>query len=162
MLPRQSQIWAVLHASDSDRRLSYSLAATFLGRMCLSGEVTELSPGQWRLVEAAMRLYRQAVPTIKCGVSRLFGETGSSWRHPRGWQAVRRIASDGRSILLVVHTFSAAPAQVSVPIPEGDWRTAGQLPGLNVSLTNGAAVFEGLGDFQGGALLLQQREWQPS
>lgn len=162
MLPRQSQIWAVLHASDSDHRLSYSLAATFLGRMCLSGEVTELSPGQWRLVEAAMRLYRQAAPTIKCGVSRLFGETGSSWRHPRGWQAVRRIASDGRSILLVVHTFSAAPAQVSVPIPEGDWRTAGQLPGLNVSLTNGAAVFEGLGDFQGGALLLQQRESQPS
>ena len=35
MLPRQSQIWAVLHRADSDQRLAYSLAATFLGRMCL-------------------------------------------------------------------------------------------------------------------------------
>src|SRR6185295_152829 len=55
MLPRQSQIWAVLHRSDSMRRLGYSLAATFLGRMCLSGEIAELSDEQWQLVLAAQR-----------------------------------------------------------------------------------------------------------
>jgi alpha-galactosidase len=36
---RQLQIWAVLRKGDSARRLAYSLAATFLGRMCLSGDL---------------------------------------------------------------------------------------------------------------------------
>lgn len=57
ILPRQSQIWAVLRKDDTVQRLSYSLAATFLGRMCLSGEIHDLSPAQWRLVVSAMKLY---------------------------------------------------------------------------------------------------------
>src|SRR5882724_7359412 len=84
MLPRQSQIWAVLHASDSEARLCYSLAATFLGRMCLSGEIAELSTEQWALAKEAQRHYRLAAPIIKNGMSRCFGERGASWRHPRG------------------------------------------------------------------------------
>lgn len=158
MLPRQSQIWAVLHASDSDRRLCYSLAATFLGRMCLSGEITDLSQAQWRLVNTATQLYRLAAPTIKNGVSRMFRETGASWRHPTGWQALRREALDGRSILLVVHTFSASPARVSVTLPQGDWQVAGQMPGMEISLTETSSTFRGLGDFQGGVFLLQRSD----
>eukprot|EP01034_Spumella_vulgaris_P005088 gene5088-6490_t len=38
----QKQIWAVLRRGDSRQRLGYSLAATFLGRMCLSGDLAEL------------------------------------------------------------------------------------------------------------------------
>ena len=57
ILPRQSQIWAVLRKDDTVQRLSYSLAATFLGRMCLSGEIHDLSPAQWRLVVSAMKFY---------------------------------------------------------------------------------------------------------
>lgn len=40
ILPRQSQIWAVLRKTDSARRLYYSIVNTFLGRMCLSGTFT--------------------------------------------------------------------------------------------------------------------------
>ena len=40
ILPRQSQIWAVIREDDSLRRIAYSIANTFLGRMCLSGDVT--------------------------------------------------------------------------------------------------------------------------
>jgi alpha-galactosidase len=155
MLPRQSQIWAVLKAADSDQRLLYSLAATFLGRMCLSGEITDLSPAQWQLVQNATQLYRQAAAVIKSGASRHFGEAGPSWRHPRGWRAVRRLSSDGRSILLVIHTFAGAPVSVTVPLPEGDWEAAGSLPGMDVSLAGDAAHFHGLRDFQGGVLLLR-------
>lgn len=54
LLPRQSQIWAVLRQTDDPHRLVYSLAATFLGRMCLSGDVTGLSPEQWLLADEAM------------------------------------------------------------------------------------------------------------
>ena len=119
MLPRQSQIWAVLHPTDSDQRLIYSLAATFLGRMCLSGEIAALSTAQWDLVLRAQRLYAQAAPIIKHGRSRRFGEMGESWRHPRGWQAVVRESADGREALVVIHTFADAPAALEVPLPSG-------------------------------------------
>jgi len=113
MQPRQSQIWAVLHKSDSDRRLTYSLAATFLGRMCLSGEIAELTDRQWELVRRAQQLYRRAVPIIKHGTSRRYGATGESWRHPTGWQTVVRATGD--ELLVVTHTFADAPAEVDLP-----------------------------------------------
>ena len=94
ILPRQNQIWAVLHQSDSERRLIYSLAATFLGRMCLSGEVDQLSPQQWEIVRSAIRLYQDAAPVIKQGTSRRFGNVGPSWRYPEGWQAVVRFEAE--------------------------------------------------------------------
>jgi alpha-galactosidase len=119
MLPRQSQIWAVLHPSDSDQRLIYSLAATFLGRMCLSGEIAALDAAQWELVLRAQRLYTRAAPIIKHGRSRRLGEMGESWRHPRGWQAIVRESADGLAALVVVHTFAGAPADLEVPLPPG-------------------------------------------
>ncbi len=127
ILPRQSQIWAVLHRSDTPRRLRFSLAATFLGRMCLSGEVEQLAAAQWQAVQQAMTLYQKAAPIIKHGTSRVFGNLGPSWRHPTGWQAVRRVSDDGKSALLVVHTFANAPATIEVPWPEGSWQVAGHL-----------------------------------
>ena len=57
ILPRQSQIWAVLHSGDSMQRLAYSLAAGFLGRLCLSGEIDQLNDQQWALVQEAIRFY---------------------------------------------------------------------------------------------------------
>jgi alpha-galactosidase len=128
MLPRQSQIWAVLHKSDSDRRLIYSLAATFLGRMCLSGEIDQLSQAQMDLVLAAERVYRQAAPIIREGTSRRFGQLGESWRHPTGWQGVVRTARDGNAVLLVLHAFADAPAVAEVPLPARKWEVAETFP----------------------------------
>lgn len=127
MLPRQSQIWAVLHQADSDQRLIYSLAATFLGRMCLSGEIDRLTPAQMEIVRQAQSLYRQAVPIIKDGTSRRFGSLGESWRYPEGWQAVVRPAKDGKTALVVIHTFAKSPAQMKIPLPPGrTWSIAEQ------------------------------------
>jgi alpha-galactosidase len=135
LLPRQSQIWAVLHAADSDQRFVYSLAATFLGRMCLSGEVTALSEAQWRLVLDAMSMYRRAAPIIKHGTSRRHGVFGDSWRHPTGWQAVTRVAMDGRNALVVLHTFADPPDHIVIELPGGGgWRVKEQIPQSNVSL----------------------------
>lgn len=156
LLPRQSQIWAVLHASDSDQRLSYSLAATFLGRMCLSGGITELSDAQWQLVQTAMRLYLEAAPIIKSGTSRRFGNLGSSWRHPRGWQAVRRISTDGQSLLVVLHTFAKAPETAEVPLPEGSWTLTENLPGTEILTAGNRLRFDVLQDFQGTAAILRR------
>jgi alpha-galactosidase len=157
ILPRQLQIWAVLHAADNDRRLVYSLAAGFLGRMCLSGQIAGLSDAQWQLARSAMRLYRRAVPVIKRGKSRRFGEMGESWRHPRGWQAVVRAADDLQSVLVVAHTFAEAPGTITISLPAGAWRTAGYLAdgaGGEPVITGGHFTVKTYGDFRGQVWLL--------
>ena len=160
LLPRQSQIWAVLHATDSDARLRYSLAATFLGRMCLSGEIAELSGAQWTLAIEAQQLYRRAAPIIKHGVSRVFGEIGASWRHPRGWQAVVRTATDGRRVLVVTHAFAGAPKSACVSLPSGDWKIAGSFGSFAETGTqvkeDGALQLTFPGDFTAQVILLER------
>jgi alpha-galactosidase len=156
LLPRQNQIWAVLHASDSDRRLVYSLAATFLGRMCLSGEIAELSAAQWETALAAQRLYRKAAPIIKHGVTRRFARLGESWRRPRGWQAVRRVAKDGQSALVVVHAFEGAPKTIETPLPEGAWRVAEEFPRAESRVAGGRLECPVDGDFSGRVVLLER------
>jgi alpha-galactosidase len=135
ILPRQSQIWAVLHPSDSPQRLRYSLAAGFLGRLCLSGEIDELDEKQWMLVQDIIRFYYRVAPIIKNGRSRLCQEIGSSWQHPKGAQAVLRTSVDNRQALLVVHTFGEPlPIEMILDLPQGNWQIAGVLPGVSIDL----------------------------
>jgi len=164
MLPRQSQIWAVVHADDSPDRLLYSLAATFLGRMCISGEITELDDDQWTTVRAAMDLYERAAPCIKHGTSRRFGTIGASWRQPEGWQAVVRTSSDDSTVLVVAHTFAHGPDVVEVPLPKGTWLVDGSLSGdaIETSVEDGVLVRRGHSPFTGGVILLKRAGQAPS
>lgn len=158
MLPRQSQIWAVLHHDDDDRRLVYSLAATFLGRMCLSGDVDRLDERQMEIVRAATGLYLKAAPIIRDGRSRRTGESCESWRHPRGWQAVTRVSDDLAGALVVVHAFEDAPPSIEVPLPgRGSWRIDAELrTGGPATLDPEAAALAIPvdGDFSGRAIVL--------
>jgi alpha-galactosidase len=123
ILPRQSQVWAVLRASDTPQRCAYSLAATFLGRMTISGDLAELPSAQLEMLADATAFYRQIVPIIKHGQSRRFGSCGASFRHPTGWQALRRVSTDGSRILCVIHTFADPPqTPLLVPLPPGAWK----------------------------------------
>ena len=65
--PGQSQIWAVLRASDTGKRIVYSMANTFLGVMCLSGDVYALSDSQWELVDRGIAFYRAVNHIIRDG-----------------------------------------------------------------------------------------------
>jgi alpha-galactosidase len=112
----QNQIWAVLHAADTRQRLAYSLAATFLGRMCLSGEVHALSAESWSFTREAIALYRGLAPMIATGSFRRFGHWGEAWQHPTGAQAVRcEDAATGRAFI-VWHAFAEPPASLMVPL----------------------------------------------
>ena len=118
ILPAQSQIWAVLQAGDSIRRINYSLINTFLGVMCLSGDVIHLSAEQWEKVEEGMDFYRRVRNIIRDGVSSFAGEVSESWRHPEGWQAVVRKA--GNETLAVIHTFGGEfPERITLPADGG-------------------------------------------
>lgn len=102
----QKQIWAVLRPDDSLQRLSYSLAATFLGRMCLSGEVDRLSSTAWEFTRTAMNLYRQVAPLIRDGLFRTHRHAGNSWQHPTGRQVVKITNADNKQMLLIWHCFA--------------------------------------------------------
>jgi len=152
ILPRQSQIWAVLRKNDTAQRLAYSLAATFLGRMCLSGEVHDLSAAQWKLSVSAMELYRRVYPIIRDGHSIFHAETGKSWRHPQGWQAVLRISKNGKRALLVAHTFGKAfPKLAQIPLAESGWKIDEAWPekqGLSATLKGKSLQLNLTGEFR--------------
>jgi len=161
ILPRQSQIWAVLHVSDSPQRLTYSLASGFLGRLCLSGETDELDEKQWALVKEVIRFYNRVTPIIKNGRSRLYQQIGSSWQHPQGAQAVLRTSTDNRQALLVAHTFAKPlPVEMLVDLPPGDWRIADVLPGTSIDLQmiGNQLRIQPSGEFEGYVVQLENKQ----
>jgi len=114
ILPRKSQIWAVIRPNDDERRLVYSLAATFLGRMCLSGDALSLNEAQWNIVTRGQGFYRQIWPVIANGQSRRFGPDVLSYRHPTGWQGVLR--SNETHALVVCHRFGPSDSSDYEPL----------------------------------------------
>lgn len=150
--PRQSQIWAVLHPEDDLHRIRYSLAATFLGRMCLSGGIERLAPAAWSLVREAVAFYGKAAPLIKNGTSRWYGGMGASWRHPKGWQALVRSSTEG--LLIVVHTFAESPAEITIAVGAGLEIRGAFTDGAVAIDTGGPLRFRPAGDFTGSVFLL--------
>lgn len=120
ILPRQNQIWATLRTTDTDHRIVYSLAAGFLGRLCLSGDYTQLNAEQHARVQEAVEFYAEVAPVIKSGISYRHGMEPTSYRYPTGWQAVMRVSTSGRQALAVIHNFARPfPGHVSIPLPTG-------------------------------------------
>lgn len=124
ILPRQSQIWAVIRETDSLKRIAYSVANTFLGRMCLSGDVTGLSEKQWDVIRRGMEFYRKIMPIIRKGRTYFLSPQIECIRHPRGWQGILRVGAEGDAYVLI-HTFAREyPEVLELELPEGPWRIA--------------------------------------
>ena len=141
ILPGQSQIWAVLRAKDSLRRINYSLVNTFLGVMCLSGDVADLSAEQWAKVDEGICFFKAVRGIIRDGISAFHGEVSRSWRHPEGWQAVCRTA--GGETLTVIHTFGGKfPGQVSLPVSGSRILRVMDSEESRISLENGILTVE--------------------
>lgn len=118
MLPRQSQIWAVIRRNDSLKRIVYTMASTFLGRMCLSGDVTDLSKDQWDVIDKGIGLYKRIAPIIKDGHTYWFGPKIKSYRVLEGWQGILRVGQDGRRAYLVIHVFNGhLPDELIIDLP---------------------------------------------
>ena len=114
--PEQSQIWAVLRAKDSKERIEYSLIATLFGRMCLSGDIYDLSDQQWAFVKKGMDFYKQAAEIIQKGrtIQHDYEETG--YNHPQGQQLSVREWNGKR--LAILHRFEHSK-KLMPEFPEG-------------------------------------------
>jgi alpha-galactosidase len=156
ILPRQSLIWAVLHRTDSAARLYYSLSSTFLGRVCLSGDIHDLDNEQMDIVRSALDLYPRLAEIIDHGTSSFFGDESLSYADPVGWQAVVRVHRD--QALVVVHGFDlpdSSTQELNLP-----WR-AEILAAFHDEATSGAANSDILlvhlpAGFHGGVWLMQR------
>ena len=103
ILPRQSQIWAVIRHDDSIRRIIWSLSATLLGRMCISGHVARLNGEQMQAIRVGVEFYRKAAPVIAKGSTRTFRKDITAYDHAHGWQVSVRTGED--AVLLTAHAF---------------------------------------------------------
>jgi alpha-galactosidase len=127
----QKQIWAVLRRADSRQRLSYSLAATFLGRMCLSGDFLDLDETARRFVDDAIAFYCEVAPAIRDGTFRCMREGNDSRQHPAGHQIVTIHDAVRGNLLVVWHRFADAAREMKMTLPgAGRWAIARELNGV--------------------------------
>ena len=101
--PDQCQIWAVLRASDTRRRIEYSLIATLFGRMCMSGDISDLSDEQWKAVDEGMAFYRKCTDVIKYGKTVLIDQPDTKFNALKGQQLLIREYNGTR--LAILHRF---------------------------------------------------------
>ena len=152
ILPRQSQIWAVVKGEHPLQKLYYQICSGLLGRLCYSGHPQDLTAEQWAIMDEGTAFYAKATPVIDHGVSQRFGSRIASYRAPKGWQAVVRRGE--AQTLVVVHTFGAAPEAVTLPV---GGKIAAQLMryGLTVTHLDGQLTVHGLTDFDAAAFILE-------
>lgn len=125
ILPAQSQIWAVIREKDSLKRIAYSVINTFLGRMCISGDVCGLSSEQWDVIDRGMAVYKKIAPIIKEGYTSFYGPSIESYRHPKGWQGILRQGTSFDNLgeaFMVIHGFNEiAGSKIEIELPN-DYR----------------------------------------
>lgn len=158
ILPGQSQIWAVLRKEDSSERITYSLAAGFLGVLCLSGDVFDLNPAQWAQVEKGIEFYRSCAHLIRDGRSQFFGPKIQSYRQPQGWQAVMRTVEHTGQALVVAHHFAGQMPE-TVKIPMAGAKALGKVfcgPGTQVELTEDGIAITFSKEFTAAAVLIER------
>ncbi len=90
MRPEKSQIWSVIRKDDSLKRICYSVTSTFLGMLCISGDVMELSEEQWDLIDSGISFYRKLDNIIKDGRTYYYGTKQASYRNLNRSQGILR------------------------------------------------------------------------
>lgn len=122
--PSQNQIWSVLRAADSDSRIYYSMCATLLGRMGLSGDIYDLSAEQWEKVDGGIAFYNKVADIIKDGTTTINLCESRSYNHPEGGQIVVRELED--KALVIYHRFENSVSLAEfikiheLNLPDGD------------------------------------------
>ena len=103
--PRQSQVWCSLQSFYPENRTKYIIAGGFLGRLCWSGKLLELSDEQYRMMTDAENLYIKVSHIIKNGNSYIYATDRASYGHPSGTQIVARYTEDESELLCVIHAM---------------------------------------------------------
>ena len=148
---RQNQIWCVIRTEDDSQRIRYSLAATFIGRMCLSGNLCELQPWQDALVKEGISFYEAIKPVIWNGDQYIYRNIGEEYNSPKGSQII--IRKNAHYCLAVAHAFES-PVTICAPIDE-KYRIRKTFGGDCMKVVKGQIIFTPVNDFTASAILLE-------
>ncbi len=154
--PRQSQVWCSLQRFYPDNRTKYIIAGGFLGRLCWSGKLMELSDEQYKMMVDAEKLYVKASPVIKHGTSYIHATDRASYGHPSGTQIVLRYSEDKSTVLAVIHSMhECRDFEVSL---EGDYEITDILyPDTGIGVCNGKLFVKDQEDISGNVVMLKKR-----
>ncbi len=159
MLPCQNQIWAVVKPSHNLRQIGYILASGMLGRLCLSGDVLNLSKEQWDFTCEGLEFYRKLVPILKDGYSCFYPMSAPARRRLRGSQLLMRYGKDGR-IALFLHGFNEVPGEMACRLPAGDWEIEAEFAAPNTGTShigNGEYVLSNPAPMSGRVVILRRK-----
>ncbi len=152
ILPRQSQIWAVILEELSMQEIRYRLTSTMLGRMCLSGDITALSKEQWEEVKKACSFYEKAREVIKYGTSCLARDCTNNQHHLKGSQVLVRVWED--KALVVAHSFGDTIKDIKAVLPKGEWKEQAAFGEEGIlNLEDGSVTFSPKKSWQAEAVL---------
>ncbi len=117
LLPSQMQVWAYLDKSFSAERVYYALAEGLLGRLCLSGDIAELSSEAKSIVKAGCEFYEKIKFIIKDGKT-IHIDTSeiTSFRKEKGAFSLARLSNDEKYAL--VYAFAVdknACCEIALP-----------------------------------------------
>jgi len=122
--PEQLAVWAYPKADDTPEAVALNLVNALLGRIHLSGQLADLDPERFALVQEAIRLYQDhraeiahALPWWPLGMP----------RHDAPAFAVGLRTPE--TLLLAAWNLGDAPRTLAVPLPPGPaWRLAARYP----------------------------------
>lgn len=157
ILPRQSQIWAVISPELTLREIQYRLVSTMLGRFCLSGDIDGLVPEQWEEVKKAAVFYEKVKGIVKNGRSRLIRKSSDNQHHLRGAQVLVRNKEE--ELLIVYHSFAAPPEKIVGELPTGSWEEKTRIGAENrINIEENRFEMIPQNPWEGCAVYLQKRK----
>lgn len=142
-----------MHSDDDKDRLVYSLSSTFLGRMCLSGEIDNMHDWQIDIIKQSINFYNKLRNIILKGKTEVLGSRGKSMRYPEGIQIIKRY--NDNEILIVYHGFVNAVGEFEIEIPYGFKRKDGFYDKTADAFSD-KVIIKNVKDFSAGAILLER------
>lgn len=152
--PRQNQIWCTLKPTYSPERFSYIISEGFLGRLCWSGLIAELSEEQLGEMFKAEDFYEKVAHIIKRGNSYIYRTDICSFRNFTGTQAVVRYSEDGEYALVVAHSFENAKA-MEIEL-HGNYKLDDSLYNSEAEIDGNKLILSPKMDFSGNVYLLKK------
>lgn len=150
--PRQNQIWCTLKPEYSKERFSYTISEGFLGRLCWSGLIGDLSDQQLAEMRNAEDFYEKVSHIIKRGNSYIYRTDICSFYSPTGTQAVVRYSEDNKYALVVCHGFENAK-ELKIELKD-DYVLSESLYNNATDLNGKSLILKPCADFSGNVFLL--------
>ena len=153
MLPMQALIWSVLHNDEEIERTKYSLAATFLGRMCLSGDINSLREDQEDILIKAISFYNNIEEVLINGKSKEYGNRTIDLRKPQGTQIMTRYSD--KECLIVCHSYNNPSDDIEIQM-DGNYCISDDFYATNIKIKDGKLIIEKMRPFTAEAILLKK------